>query len=173
MDSDVIDDNEGQVNNPQLNSKDSQSTRSTNDQSSTGAELNSKTKAGNPRSRTKKKTGIQESKAGPSTTVSNQEQNKPGPSKSTKGKGNTNKGKRGVNRKHHQPKSRPQSESSQIEQPTQQPMSSKEDKVFNPDDIHSILTSKRANNKIYYRVKWKDPERGNTWEYGSSIPDAI
>ena len=46
-------------------------------------------------------------------------------------------------------------------------------KTFKESDIHSIVSSKRANGKIYYKVKWNDRDRGNTWEYGSSIPESL
>ena len=41
------------------------------------------------------------------------------------------------------------------------------------EDIDKLLSSRRSNGILYYRVKWKHPGSGSTWEYASSIPQVI
>lgn len=44
---------------------------------------------------------------------------------------------------------------------------------FNIEDIDKILSSQRSKDTLYYKVKWKDPSKGNTWEYATSIPEVF
>ena len=46
-------------------------------------------------------------------------------------------------------------------------------KMFSVEDIDKLLSSRRSNGILYYRVKWKNPGSGSTWEYASSIPQVI
>ena len=46
-------------------------------------------------------------------------------------------------------------------------------KMFSVEDIDKLLSSRRSNGILYYRVKWKHPGSGSTWEYASSIPQVI
>ena len=46
-------------------------------------------------------------------------------------------------------------------------------KMFSVEDIDKLLSSHRSNGILYYRVKWKHPGSGSTWEYASSIPQVI
>ena len=46
-------------------------------------------------------------------------------------------------------------------------------KMFSVEDIDKLLSSRRSNGILYYRVKWKRPGSGSTWEYASSIPQVI
>lgn len=46
-------------------------------------------------------------------------------------------------------------------------------KAFRVEDIHSIITSKRANGKLYYKIKWNDDVKGTTWEYDTTIPEVL
>ena len=46
-------------------------------------------------------------------------------------------------------------------------------KMFSVEDIDKLLSSPRSNGILYYRVKWKHPGSGSTWEYASSIPQVI
>ena len=46
-------------------------------------------------------------------------------------------------------------------------------KMFYVEDIDKLLSSRRSNGILYYRVKWKHPGSGSTWEYASSIPQVI
>ena len=46
-------------------------------------------------------------------------------------------------------------------------------KMFTIEDIDKLLSSRRSNGILYYRVKWKHPGSGSTWEYASSIPQVI
>ena len=46
-------------------------------------------------------------------------------------------------------------------------------KMFSVKDIDKLLSSRRSNGILYYRVKWKHPGSGSTWEYASSIPQVI
>ena len=46
-------------------------------------------------------------------------------------------------------------------------------KMFSVEDIDRLLSSRRSNGILYYRVKWKHPGSGSTWEYASSIPQVI
>ena len=45
--------------------------------------------------------------------------------------------------------------------------------MFSVEDIDKLLSSRRSNGILYYRVKWKHPGSGSTWEYASSIPQVI
>ena len=45
--------------------------------------------------------------------------------------------------------------------------------MFSVEDIDKLLSSHRSNGILYYRVKWKHPGTGSTWEYASSIPLVI
>ena len=46
-------------------------------------------------------------------------------------------------------------------------------KMYSVEDIDKLLSSRRSNGILYYRVKWKHPGSGSTWEYASSIPQVI
>ena len=46
-------------------------------------------------------------------------------------------------------------------------------KMFSVESIDKLLTSRRSNGILYYRVKWKQPGFGSTWEYASSIPQVL
>ena len=46
-------------------------------------------------------------------------------------------------------------------------------KMFSVEDIDKLLSSRRSSGILYYRVKWKHPGYGSTWEYASSIPQVI
>ena len=46
-------------------------------------------------------------------------------------------------------------------------------KMFSVEDIDKLLSSRKSNGILYYRVKWKHPGSGSTWEYASSIPQVI
>ena len=46
-------------------------------------------------------------------------------------------------------------------------------KMFSVEDIDKLLSSRRSNGILYYRVKWKHPGSESTWEYASSIPQVI
>ena len=46
-------------------------------------------------------------------------------------------------------------------------------KMFSVESIDKLLTSRRSNGILYYRVKWKQPGSGSTWEYASSIPQVL
>ena len=46
-------------------------------------------------------------------------------------------------------------------------------KLFSVDEIDRLISSKRGNGKLYYYVKWKDPQKSNTWEFASSIPSVF
>ena len=46
-------------------------------------------------------------------------------------------------------------------------------KMFSVDNIDKLLSSRRSNGILYYRVKWKHTGSGSTWEYASSIPQVI
>ena len=46
-------------------------------------------------------------------------------------------------------------------------------KMFSVEDIDRLLSSRRSNGILYYRVKWKHPGSGSTWEFASSIPQVI
>ena len=46
-------------------------------------------------------------------------------------------------------------------------------KMFSVEDIDKLLSSRRSSGILYYRVKWKHPGSGSTWEYASSIPQVI
>ena len=46
-------------------------------------------------------------------------------------------------------------------------------KMFSAVDIDRLLSSQRSNGILYYRVKWKQPGSGTTWEYASSIPSML
>jgi cell division septation protein DedD len=45
--------------------------------------------------------------------------------------------------------------------------------IFKVDEIDSLVTSRRGNGKLYYKVKWKDTIKGTTWEYDTSIPEVL
>ena len=44
---------------------------------------------------------------------------------------------------------------------------------FPVDEIDKIIQSKRSNNILYYRIKWKDANKQSTWEYASTIPEVF
>ena len=46
-------------------------------------------------------------------------------------------------------------------------------KMFSVKSIDKLLSSQRSNGILYYRVKWKQPGSGTTWEYASSIPQVL
>ena len=46
-------------------------------------------------------------------------------------------------------------------------------KMFSVESIDKLLSSQRSNGILYYRVKWKQPGSGTTWEYASSIPQVL
>ena len=46
-------------------------------------------------------------------------------------------------------------------------------RMFSVEDIDKLLSSQRSNGILYYRVKWKQPGSGTTWEYASSIPQVL
>ena len=46
-------------------------------------------------------------------------------------------------------------------------------KMFSVENIDKLLSSHRSNGILYYRVKWKQPGSGSTWEYASSIPQVL
>ena len=46
-------------------------------------------------------------------------------------------------------------------------------KMFSVENIDKLLSSQRSNGILYYRVKWKQPGTGSTWEYASSIPQVL
>ena len=46
-------------------------------------------------------------------------------------------------------------------------------KMFSVESIDKLLSSRRSNGILYYRVKWKQPGSGTTWEYASSIPQVL
>ena len=46
-------------------------------------------------------------------------------------------------------------------------------KMFSVENIDKLLSSQRSNGILYYRVKWKQPSSGSTWEYASSIPQVL
>ena len=46
-------------------------------------------------------------------------------------------------------------------------------KMFSVENIDKLLSSQRSNRILYYRVKWKQPGSGSTWEYASSIPQVL
>ena len=46
-------------------------------------------------------------------------------------------------------------------------------KMFSVESIDKLLSSRRSNGILYYRVKWKQPGSGSTWEYASSIPQVL
>ena len=46
-------------------------------------------------------------------------------------------------------------------------------KMFSVKDIDKLLSSRRSNGILYYRVKWKHPGSGSTYEYASTIPQVI
>ena len=46
-------------------------------------------------------------------------------------------------------------------------------KMFSVENIDKLLSSQRSNGILYYRVKWKQPGSGSTWEYASSIPQVL
>ena len=46
-------------------------------------------------------------------------------------------------------------------------------KIFSVENIDKLLSSQRSNGILYYRVKWKQPGSGSTWEYASSIPQML
>ena len=46
-------------------------------------------------------------------------------------------------------------------------------KMFSVESIDKLLTSRRNNGILYYRVKWKQPGSRSTWEYASSIPQVL
>ena len=46
-------------------------------------------------------------------------------------------------------------------------------KMFSVESIDKLLSSQRSNGILYYRVKWKQPGFGTTWEYASSIPQVL
>ena len=46
-------------------------------------------------------------------------------------------------------------------------------KMFSVKDIDKLLSSRRSNGILYYRVKWKHPGSGSTWEYASTMPQVI
>ena len=48
-----------------------------------------------------------------------------------------------------------------------------EPKMFSVENIDRLLSSRRNNGILYYRVKWKQPGSGSTWEYASSIPPVL
>ena len=45
--------------------------------------------------------------------------------------------------------------------------------MHSADDIEKILSSKRANGKLYYYVQWKSKDKSNTWEFATSIPSVF
>ena len=46
-------------------------------------------------------------------------------------------------------------------------------KMFSVESIDKLLTSRRSNGILYYRVNWKQPGSGSTWECASSIPQVL
>jgi hypothetical protein len=46
-------------------------------------------------------------------------------------------------------------------------------KLFSVDEIDKIISSQRSKNILYYRIKWKDPQKSSTWEYASTIPEVF
>ena len=44
---------------------------------------------------------------------------------------------------------------------------------FPVDEIDKIIQSKRSNNILYYRIKWKDANKQSTWEYARTIPEVF
>jgi hypothetical protein len=52
--------------------------------------------------------------------------------------------------------------------PTQK---SSEPKTISANDIDKIISCQRTKDTLYYRIKWKDPQKPSTWEYATSIPE--
>ena len=45
--------------------------------------------------------------------------------------------------------------------------------MFPVDEIDRLISSKRGNGRLYYYVKWQDPQKSNIWEFAETIPSVF